>query len=278
MKILSKEFLKQKKLGFSMIELSVVLVVMGIMTVGMISLGTATLESAKIAETKSIIAKIQKAMIVYYKKNNSLPCPADGTLALTDNNFAFEQKTNSSSDTTISNATCSASYSNLISTVMYYGTVPTRTLKLPDYYAFDAWGNRITYNISKDCVDPDNWNSSHANICRKLASPSLPGGSITITDINLNPILDDAAYFLVSHGKNGVGAWRRAGGSTRIPSTASTSARETSNAHVNTSGVTSGYDILFRSDFINDGDVTANYFDDITFWQTAEQVNFDANN
>src|SRR6478735_1969862 len=73
--------------GFTLIELSIVLVVVGIMLYMGLSVGSIQLEAAKVKQTKDKLDKIEKAVQLYYETNGRLPCPANGTLAVTDASF-----------------------------------------------------------------------------------------------------------------------------------------------------------------------------------------------
>ena len=185
-----------RKKGFSLIELSIVLVIVGIMITGAVGMFTLQAEKARIDSTNTTLDAIERALKLHFRTNGRLPYAADGALALSHANFA------------IPNGTATT------------GVVPTRTLNLPDSYMFDGWGNRISYVVTADCADLPAWT---------FAAPCV--GTLTVADNNVpTNRTTTAAYVIISYGKNGLGngAWPRNGGST--PATTGASAAENANA------------------------------------------------
>ena len=261
-----KKLLKsaRNKQGFSLVELSIVLVIVGIMMYGATSMFTITAEKARLDATNTTLDAIERALKLHYRTVRDLPCPADGRLALTDANFGIRQET-------VDGTCVQLQVDNWSVANIDVGVVPTRTLNLPDSYMFDGWGNKITYVIDNDCdITTISWATAITG-CAATAN-------ITVQDNNVpTQRTANAAYVIISHGKNGVGAWRRNGGATRIPSVATTSTHEIENAAVNTAGVTTGADTIFRDDFIKDWDgiAAASYFDDIVRWKVPAQISYE---
>ena len=274
-------------LGFSLVELSVVMVIIGVLVSITLSMGIGQIGYANGKSSGGKLDRIEQALSLYLKNYNSLPCPANGTLAITNSSFGIGNKTNAVAEppNLYNNSNCpNANFSYPSTTpTMYAGTVPTRDLGLPDDYAFDAWGNRYTYAVSKYCVDPDNWAANNTYKCSastgSVASSTTDGGSITVEDLttptaNIRALsgtpgstsyLPGAAYVVLSHGKDGIGAFTRAGRATRVQGTANT--LEDDNSHLTTT-----YDSTYRDGMVNDGSNTSKYFDDIVRWKTAGRV------
>lgn len=104
--------------GFSLVELAVVLVIVGLLASGlMLSLGTQR-ESASTQEAQRHLENIREAVIGFALANGRLPCPAVSNLANTDSNAGRENCT------------------------LQHGVIPWVTLGLPET---DPWGNRFTY-------------------------------------------------------------------------------------------------------------------------------------
>lgn len=67
-----KQYYKKKLRGFTLIEIAIVLVVLGLL-IGMVFKGKSILDAAKLKTDISKISKISTALNVYYSKYNTLP-------------------------------------------------------------------------------------------------------------------------------------------------------------------------------------------------------------
>jgi prepilin-type N-terminal cleavage/methylation domain-containing protein len=128
--------------GFTLLEMSVVLVIIGVVLAGGMSMFTASLQKRQQQETRAKLDAIQQALYLYRLSANRLPCPADITLALGHANFGVEAA-NKGACTGGTPAANDASGNKVM------GMVPTTTLQLPDDYATDGWGRRILYAVDK---------------------------------------------------------------------------------------------------------------------------------
>src|SRR5678810_638736 len=93
--------------GFSLLEMSIVLLIISSMAAGAIAYLTVSLDRRGLYETQHKLEVIQET-------DHTADCP--GLPTGTDN-----------------------------PTVVVVGMVPTQTLGLPDDYAFDGWGRRMQY-------------------------------------------------------------------------------------------------------------------------------------
>ena len=111
-----------KKLqGFSLVELAVVLVLIGIvMTMGL-KMVTATLENASYSETKSKQELIKVALIGFLRTNGRLPCPDNSGSAVVASGVEVSPCHGTAADG--------------------YGVVPWITLGIPRDSVVDGWGN-----------------------------------------------------------------------------------------------------------------------------------------
>ena len=123
-----------KVFGFSLLELSIVLMILSVVSGGGIVLYNQLSTRSKIEETKTRMKVIIEAVDDYYDKHLKIPA----TYAI---------------DTPISNANFGKS-SGDCTTPESSGLVPVYALRIPPEYAFDAWGNRIRY-ICKTTGTPD---------------------------------------------------------------------------------------------------------------------------
>ncbi len=285
-----------QKRGFSLLELSIVLTIVGILLYATVAVGMTQIEVAKVKATQDKLEKIGNAITIYYKSYGYLPCPADGQTAITVGTFGTEQPTiigtrNTAINTSgASNVKCSTAAANGLFwspgtyPAVYVGVVPVRSLNLSDELSFDSWGNRITYIVSRNCVAGGNWSttliSANQYACNDGATAAANGNSVGITNYTANT----AAYMTISHGKNSLGAWSKAG--TKKLGTATCNAGEQTNANFsssactasngNTSAVTTYYDSQFNDGTAAPAGVPV-YYDDIVRWKSAQQIHYDAN-
>lgn len=134
--------------GFTLIELSVVLVIVALLIGGILVTLTAQLEANRIAETRERLAQVRDAVIGFAVANGRLPCPAgpgSNGRELTDVVGGLVQ-------------TCH----NGVGTFQH-GFVPATTLGLvgprdANGLLLDAWNEPIRYSVSDADSEPDgNW-------------------------------------------------------------------------------------------------------------------------
>jgi len=161
--------------GFSLIEMTVVLVVISLL-VGSILVPLATqVEERQVSDAEKTLEEIRDALVGFVTVNGYLPCPDTGTNG-TEN---------------ISSGACTSPTSGI-----KCGRLPHGNLGLG---TSDVWGNRFTY-----CV----------NELFARRSPSTPftlstaGNDVYIctTQACTTTISTTAVFAVVSHGKNGYGA------------------------------------------------------------------------
>jgi prepilin-type N-terminal cleavage/methylation domain-containing protein len=128
-----------KARGFSLLEMSVVLVIIGVVVAGGVAIIPKVLEKRQFDDTQARLKIVQQALLDYRKAYNRLPCPGDSTLAMSSANFGIEAATAGACTGTPAAVTNNNGVS--------FGMLPVRTLQLPDDMALDGWGRRIGYNV-----------------------------------------------------------------------------------------------------------------------------------
>lgn len=184
--------------GFTLVEMTIVIVLMGIlMTLG-IAAFDAQLNGAALTSTKKKQEIIKDALIGYLRDNKRLPCPetsAIGAVAPTGQ----ETRQTAGNPATL----C----------VAYWGTVPYTTLGLTRDTAIDGFGNFFTYFVSgaQSTAEPD-WTLTQNTAAVPGFSVGNPG-RFGITDNGVATTLSAnlAVAVIVSHGKNGLGAYTTKG-------------------------------------------------------------------
>lgn len=228
--------------GFTLVEIAIVLLIIGLLLGGMLMPLTAQMEQRRIGETQKALDEINQALIGFVIVNGRLPCPATANVASGAAGAGIENTPTATG--------CTGGQS---------GVLPWSTLGVSET---DAWNWRFTYRVSDQfsrTVDP-----TRALILANYpgcASATLPATTPTQAafvlcssgDNNVCPssagcpgttIASSIPAIVVSHGKNGAGAYNNQG--TPIP--VSVDADEAENSDGNTNFVshtpTSTYDDL----------------------------------
>lgn len=186
-----------KRLGFSLIEMSIVLAVLGLLTGGMLSISSSRKENTNVIGMDKQFDIIDEAVKGYITRYGYLPCPASLT--------AVENTTSFGAVTDCSAAAPAGTFEALSGTdTIRIGALPVRSLMLPDKYGYDKWGIRLTYVVIKELAKTtatlDGYTTSRTD------------GVIKVTDYAGNQITEaDAtavnAYLIVSHSKDKRGGY-----------------------------------------------------------------------
>jgi prepilin-type N-terminal cleavage/methylation domain-containing protein len=208
--------------GFTMLELSVVLIIIGLVTAVGITSGIGVIEGSKRAQTIAKLNTIENALKIYRDRNNRLPCPSNAVLVKTDLNYGVEATTP---------GTCLGANFGSAGNVVE-GSIPTKTLNIADDFMYDGWGRKFAYAVDSNATDTDAFSTiGIADMC-----------GITVNDASLNPRTTGAIYALVSFGPDGHGGYLTNG--TRM-NTGSVNTDVQTNCHCNTSANTSLYTPIF---------------------------------
>lgn len=207
---------RQKNIsGFTLVEMAMVLMIIGLLLGGLIPTLTSQMESQRIGETRKQLDEIQQAIIGYAIINGHLPCPADPAIATGQSGAGTER----TPPCTGSDAT---------------GVLPWATLGVDET---DAWGNRYTYRVSSDFADAVG--SATYGGCTPSPVPTLSTFALCSSG-NLNvrsaasggtSVAIDAPAVIISHGKNGAGAYTRQG--TQLSASSDADEQENSDADTN---------------------------------------------
>jgi len=210
--------------GFTLIEIAVVLVILGLLFTLLAGVATSLLAQQKRELTRNRLAGVEAAMTLFVSQNQRLPCPADGTQVSGALNAGTE---------TWGGGVCNPA-------TQVNGVVPWRALGLAEQDITDGWGNRMTYRAAPPLVavsamnftncDPGGSSAAIAGVCNATCTnASFPGSctppqaatvnkgllvknlaGATVMDPTVNPSTG-AAYVVISHGENGAGAYSSQG-------------------------------------------------------------------
>ena len=166
----------KKQFAFTLLEVSITLVVVGLLMAGGMGLMSATSDVAKYKATQGQLAEIKTGLSSYYTQFFRLPCPDTDGDGVED--FVSGNCTNSR------------------------GFLPHVTLGIGGNG--DAWGERFKYVISPKFVLPV---VTPPTACYS-ANMREPTGKVIVNDLvvplsSANPVMDFAAFAVLSTGKNG---------------------------------------------------------------------------
>ena len=222
--------------GFTLVELVVVIAVLSLLAVMLIGMTASLVTQQRYQLTRTRLANVEAALVLYASQYKRLPCPADGTLASGAANAGIENETPASVPRTCLNN-------------QRDGVVPWRALGLTAADIEDGWGTRFTYRVGPDLVvntamdfsscDPAGGGpipattppfcnpagaqcnaATLATLCTPPAT-ALVGSStkgIVVANAAGTPVMDPrgtagspvstgAAFVLVSHGQEGGGGY-----------------------------------------------------------------------
>lgn len=221
----------QRQKGFTIVEISLVILISGLLFVMLMNLFSNFGSQRAYRETIEHMDIVDKALTGFKSTNGHFPCPADPTLppdhpdyglALPCGSFATAQGGNCSpttrprlSDGALSNVVCTNVETREVfpgqgPEYVLIGIVPFRTLAeqhdiMPEYAAFDGYGNRLTYAITERMAD---------QTFTVINPVGINWGAISIFDENgrmtTNPT-SNVYYTLISHGEDGKGAYNESG-------------------------------------------------------------------
>ncbi len=194
-----------KQWGFTLIEMAVVLMIVGLLLAGLVPTLSSQMEQRQVNETRKQLDEIQQAMIGFAIANGRLPCPA---FPPSNGQESF------ATSPTVGNA------SNGICSNFYNGFVPAAALGIMPVdaqgYMLDGWNNRIRYAV----VDYNpivvvnttftSTNGMQSATMDNIANANLLNVCVSATGITgsdcgtaLNKLTDKVPMVIYSTGKNG---------------------------------------------------------------------------
>jgi type II secretory pathway pseudopilin PulG len=182
---LGNRITKSSSPGFSLLEISVVLLLCSLLVVSGVNLIKAWMDQNTLAVNQQRLNAIQQALTSYQSQKKSLPTPAG---------YKDPQGTNCFGRIT----PCPGGVAGGTFPVapIIIGAVPIRDLGLPDSYISNPYGYRYTYAVATLATTPP-MNSTLASV-------------INIKDA-MTGAISNATYVVVDHGKDGKGTYTTEG-------------------------------------------------------------------
>lgn len=196
----------QSEQGFTLIDVAILMLVIGLLTVPFIQAYNANIKQRSITTTNGSFAQIRAAIESYYFENGYYPCPADPALGPNDNNFGAENRTDDGNPATMDDCVTGAvaNLPNPGDTVMW-GAVPHVALGLTVDQTLDFHRNKVIYSVSEEKTKDTTFNTPSVisiNVTNDNANCSLPANPVTTNGVHL---------VLTSSGDDGAGGYTLAG-------------------------------------------------------------------
>jgi prepilin-type N-terminal cleavage/methylation domain-containing protein len=168
-----------KNKGFTLVEMAIVLVIVGLLIGGLVTPLSVQLEQRRVADTQRGMEEAREALIGFAVRNGYLPCPAiSATNGLEDRD----------------GARCSNE--------RRIGFLPWATLGLNK---LDSWNHLYLYSVTPAFADSANVFRLNTPRDITVASRDALGNFVSATAVN------DIPAVILSHGRNGFGAYSDAG-------------------------------------------------------------------
>jgi prepilin-type N-terminal cleavage/methylation domain-containing protein len=183
--------------GFSLVEVAIVLLIVGLLLGGLLMPLSAQIDQQRNSDTKKAEDEIVQALIGYAVANGRLPCPATATLA-----------------TGVANAGVANAPTASGCTGGPTGVLPWVTLGVNET---DAWGRRYTYRVSatfSQILPATNFGCTPSTAPTQSAFALCSPGDNNVYLVpspTATPLVQQIPAVIVSHGKNGLGAYTPAG-------------------------------------------------------------------
>jgi prepilin-type N-terminal cleavage/methylation domain-containing protein len=227
---------QRRSRGFTLLELSIVLALIGIIVGGGLMTFSAYLQSSQFNTTVARMDAIEQALLKFSVAYSRIPCPSDLALTTSSANYGLEAGAGSGSSPGVGTGTCTGG--SMLPKATFTATngqaeggVPVRALQLPDSYMYDGWGRRFRY-----AVDPT---ATITGVLPVLTGAGWCGNPITVNDASGTAARSTSAiYVIVSHGANGHGAYTSGGVTLNA---GSVNQNEQVNCHCTNAGVSNGY-------------------------------------
>jgi prepilin-type N-terminal cleavage/methylation domain-containing protein len=269
---------QQRCRGFTLTELSVVLVVIALLVGMSISATIPILQQARINATTKKMTTIEQALLKFSAANGRIPCPADLTLTQGSTNYGQEAGYAAGGVGTGEcqhNLTPAANFATATTGGTAEGGVPTAALSLPNDFMYDGWGHKFRY-----VVDPTYTLSTQHSA---WPIPSYIGCTSSSTSITVNDEsgvarTQKAIYVIISHGANGHGAYTASGQTFNAGIKATD---EQTNCHCDATGAhTGGAGVLASATYVQkdpqyqsgQSNQPLYYFDDIVTYKENWQM------
>lgn len=181
--------MKNSKKAFSLVEMSIVLIISGFILVSFLQIFPQIIVMTKNADNMKKLRNISDAIDAYILENKKLPQPTNIQTSAADDCYAT------------SSGKCANEADDIVNGNVYIGGIPSLDLNIGVADMFDAYGNKFVYAVNKKCTE---------NIfnCDTDSSKLI---SIEF----LNNTTNNLAYVVISNGRDKLNAISKDGTTTK---------------------------------------------------------------
>ncbi len=256
--------------GFTLVEMSIVLVIIGMVVAASAQLMQQRQEWLQKENTKQAIVDANDAITAFRNTYGRYPCPASLTATAAGVNaalYGIESNSTTGAGTKCADMASVAIGAGIDATDGYavvagpgvgaprirVGALPFKNLNIEEREAYDGYGNRIIYAVTESLAVADTFNPQ-------------AGGIRILNDQNASIIqpADSAHFIILTSGENGAGGFTRGG--FRLPCAAQGTNDESENCNFD---VDATFQLAQTS---NTANTSASAFDDIISYATHEDV------
>lgn len=276
---------RKKNRGFSLVEISILLIIVGLLAAAAIDTYRDYLNRVYRADVEALITTKLKTSISNFVMNEKrFPCPADPTLAPSNINSGVENCLQTAPGAPRAVGTCSGRVcqvagmrdvsGNGVNEQVLVGAVPYATLGISLKDSVDPWNNKLTYAVTYTLTQEDKtvpfvfgYNPSVARGVISIRGTSQNASTGVVSPIgntaNADGLVNAYDFIVLSHGPNGKGAYTYNG------------ALKSSCTGVEADVENCDYDSTFvnaqKGTGIQSRRPGANYFDDLeTMWEITK--------
>lgn len=241
--------IRPRTAGFTLLEMSLVLLVLALLAASMLNGATVDTHREQYALLNKRLGAIEEALLSFRKRNDRLPCPGDLTALPTVAEYGVEATNPGACDGGLGAPAANYGLNNTVA-----GALPVKTLGIPDEYMYDPWGGKILYATDARLTVLNSF-----SIVYPITDATI--GDITVLDTSGNTTTAGAAVVLLSHGPNGHGAYQESGA---VSAANATNANELINCHCDADGGAAAFTEQFvQGPYFNNAADLYDRFDDV---------------
>ena len=198
--------------GMTLIEVAMGMIILGLLAAALLPFYRLYKFDKIHMTTLNNIGDVSRALTQYALVNDGYPLPADRDLTYGDANYGYSAVGPFSTCTLDDDEACRLTGTSdkagpAGNDPVLKGDIPFATLGLPYTSAIDGFGNRLTYAVSEYLTIGSPVTFDDENGVIRIQDET---GNFT-SDTLRREVSDDAHFVIISHGRNGMGAFTRTG-------------------------------------------------------------------